>query len=317
VGPVLKENHRIHFFIHAEDDEDAWQYKSFLGKISKIAPGSIESLDNDAGASGADDEDQDEDEDGENAGKIDTSKRRGTVQYTIKIEKAPKPSKACVEILSQKYEKRVDRIVSGPKGSYPSELLAQLMHREAASELMYAEKSHFDVVILLRPDVEYANKIPDQFYLRSNSFFMSITTSQMNTIQVPAFSPYGGFNDRFMISSFGNAAKHYLSIYSGLCGGKSTFDIISHRKNGLVSELPDRRKGLNAERMYAWWMKKGGDYSVSTALLANFVFYRVRRNTSIEEGPDGNLGRRFWLWNPSLSKWSDTLKTHYACAPLR
>jgi len=160
VGPVLKENHRIHFFIHAEDDEDAWQYKSFLGKISKIAPGSIESLDNDAGASaGADDEDQDEDEDGENAGKIDTSKRRGTVQYTIKFEKAPKPSKACVEILSQKYEKRVDRIVSGPKGSYPSELLAQLMHREATSELMYAEKSHFDAVVLLRPDVEYANKI--------------------------------------------------------------------------------------------------------------------------------------------------------------
>ena len=145
---------------------------------------------------------------------------------------------------------------------------------------------------------------------------MSITTSQMNTIQVPAFAPYGGFNDRFMISSFGNAAKHYLSIYSGLCGEKSASDIITYRKNGLVNELPDRRKGLNAERMYAWWMKKG-DYSVSTALLANFVFYRVRRNTSIEEGPDGNLGRRFWLWNPSLSKWSDTLKTHYACAPLR
>lgn len=313
VGPVLKEKHRIHFFIHAEDDEDAWQYKSFLRKISKIAPGSIGSLDNDAGA-GADESD-DNNEDGEKAGKIGTSKGGGTIQYTIKIEKAPKASKACVEIFSKKYEKRVDRIVSGPKGSYPSELLAQLMHREATSELMYAEKSHFDVVVLLRPDVEYANKIPIQFYLRSNSFFMSITTSQMNTIQVPAFAPYGGFNDRFMISSFGNAAKHYLSIYSGLCGEKSASDIITYRKNGLVNELPDRRKGLNAERIYAWWMKKG-DYSVSTALLANFVFYRVRRNVSMEEGPDGNLGRRFWLWNPSLSKWSDTVKRHFACAPL-
>jgi hypothetical protein len=284
VKPILDRKHRVHFFIRAEADEDAWQYEAFAEEINKRR--------NNDGKRGED----------------DASPPR--LRYTLEIESVPEPSKKCVEIFSKKYEKRADRIARGPKGSYPRELLTQLMYREASSELMYAEKSHFDVVVLLRPDVEYGNEIPADFYTRSSSFFKS-DSLQMKTVHAPAWSPYGGVNDRLMVSRVGEAAKHYLSLYSGLCGGKNNFE------EGVVHELPNRRQGLNAERIYAWWMKEKGGYSVSTKLLANFVFYRTRRDETIEDGPDGKLGRRFWLWNPSRSKWSDTLRRHYACTPLR
>ena len=291
VRPILDANtKRVHFFIHAEDDEDAWQYKSFMDELALKAKGRSQ-----GGA------------ENRNAIKKNAS-TPVSIQYTLRIGEIPEPSKRCIEILSKKYEKRVDKIVRGPKGSYPSELLTQLMYREASSKLMYAEKSSFDILILLRPDVEYADKIPAHFYLRLSPFFTS--SSEMNTIHVPAWSSYGGINDRFMISTVGDAAKHYLSLYSGLCGGENNFE------EGIVNKLPNRRKGLNAERIYAWWMKERGGYLVSTKLLANFVFYRIRRDQSIEDGPDGKLGRQFWLWNPSRSKWSDTLRRHYACTPL-
>ena len=125
-------------------------------------------------------------------------------------------------------------------------------------------------------------------------FFTS--NNQLIPIHVPAWSPFCGINDRLMVSRIGDAVKHYLSLYSGLCGGKNNFE------EGVVHKLPNRRKGLNAERIYAWWMKEKGGYSVSIKLLANFVFYRVRRDEIIKDGPDGKLGRQFWPWNPSRSK---------------
>jgi hypothetical protein len=298
VKPILDRKHRVHFFIRAEADEDAWQYEAFAEEINKRRREEEEE----------EEEERRRNNDGKKRGEDDASPPR--LRYTLEIETVPEPSKKCVEIFSKKYEKRADRIARGPKGSYPRELLTHFMHREASSELMYAEKSHFDVVVLLRPDVEYGSEIPADFYTRSSSFFKS-DSLQMKTVHVPAWSPYGGVNDRLMVSRVGEAAKHYLSLYSGLCGGKHNFE------EGVVHELPNRRKGLNAERIYAWWMKEKGGYSVSTKLLANFVFYRVRRDESIEDGPDGNLGRQFWLWNPSRSKWSDTLRRHYACTPLR
>ena len=296
VKPILDRKHtRVHFFIRAEADEDAWQFEAFAEEIDKRRREEEEEKrrrNNEYGKRGED----------------DPSPPR--LRYTLEIETVPEPSKKCVETFSKKYEKRADRIARGTKGSYPRELLTQLMYREASSELMYAEKSHFDVVVLLRPDVEYGNEIPADFYTRSSSFFKS-DSLQMKTVHVPAWSPYGGVNDRLMVSRVGEAAKHYLSLYSGLCGGKNNFE------EGVMHELPNRRKGLNAERIYAWWMKEKGGYLVSTKLLANFVFYRVRRDETIEDGPDGKLGRQFWLWNPSRSKWSDTLRRHYACTPLR
>jgi hypothetical protein len=297
VKPILDRKHRVHFFIRAEADEDAWQYEAFAEEINKRRREEEE-----------EEEKRRRNNDGKKRGEDDASPPR--LRYTLEIETVPEPSKKCVEIFSKKYEKRADRIARGPKGSYPRELLTHFMYREASSELMYAEKSHFDVVVLLRPDVEYGSEIPADFYTRSSSFFKS-DSLQMKTVHVPAWSPYGGVNDRLMVSRVGEAAKHYLSLYSGLCGGKHNFE------EGVVHELPNRRKGLNAERIYAWWMKEKGGYSVSTKLLANFVFYRVRRDESIEDGPDGKLGRQFWLWNPSRSKWSDTLRRHYACTPLR
>jgi len=299
VKPILDRKHRVHFFIRAEADEDAWQYEAFAEEINKRRREEEEE----------EEEKRRRNNDGKKRGEDDASPPR-RLRYTLEIETVPEPSKKCVEIFSRKYEKRADRIARGPKGSYPRELLTQLMYREASSELMYAEKSQFDVVVLLRPDVEYGNEIPADFYTRSSSFFKS-DSLQMKTVHAPAWSPYGGVNDRLMVSRVGEAAKHYLSLYSGLCGGKNNFE------EGVVHELSNRRKGLNAERIYAWWMKEKGGYSVSTKLLANFVFYRVRRDESIEDGPDGNLGRQFWLWNPSRSKWSDTLRRHYACTPLR
>jgi hypothetical protein len=298
VKPILDRKHRVHFFIRAEADEDAWQYEAFAEEINKRRREEEEE----------EEEKRRRNNDGKKRGEDDASPPR--LRYTLEIETVPEPSKKCVEIFSKKYEKRADRIARGPKGSYPRELLTHFMYREASSELMYAEKSHFDVVVLLRPDVEYGSEIPADFYTRSSSFFKS-DSLQMKTVHVPAWSPYGGVNDRLMVSRVGEAAKHYLSLYSGLCGGKHNFE------EGVVHELPNRRKGLNAERIYAWWMKEKGGYSVSTKLLANFVFYRVRRDESIEDGPDGKLGRQFWLWNPSRSKWSDTLRRHYACTPLR
>ena len=296
VKPILDRKHtRVHFFIRAEADEDAWQFEAFAEEIDKRRREEEEEKrrrNNEYGKRGED----------------DPSPPR--LRYTLEIETVPEPSEKCVETFSKKYEKRADRIARGTKGSYPRELLTQLMYREASSELMYAEKTHFDVVVLLRPDVEYGDEIPADFYTRSSSFFRS-DSLQMKTVHAPAWSPYGGVNDRLMVSRVGEAAKHYLSLYSGLCGGKNNFE------EGVVHELSNRRKGLNAERIYAWWMKEKGGYSVSTKLLANFVFYRVRRDESIEDGPDGNLGRQFWLWNPSRSKWSDTLRRHYACTPLR
>ena len=294
VKPILDRKHRVHFFIRAEADEDAWQFEAFAEEIKKRRREEEE-------------EKRRRNNDGER-GEDDPSPPR--LRYTLEIETGPEPSEKCVEMFSKKYEKRADRIARGPKGSYPRELLTQLMYREASSELMYAEKSHFDVVMLLRPDVEYGNEIPADFYTRSSSFFKS-DSLQMKTVHAPAWSPFGGVNDRLMVSRVGEAAKHYLSLYSGLCGGKNNFE------EGVVHELPNRRKGLNAERIYAWWMKEKGGYSVSTKLLANFVFYRVRRDETLEDGPDRKLGRQFWLWNPSRSKWSDTLRRHYACTPLR
>jgi len=297
VKPILDDGKHtsVHFFIRAEADEDAWQFEAFAEEIDKRRREEEEEKrrrNNEYGK----------------RGEGDPSPPR--LRYTLEIETVPEPSEKCVETFSKKYEKRADRIARGTKGSYPRELLTQLMYREASSELMYAEKSHFDVVVLLRPDVEYGDEIPADFYTRSSSFFKS-DGLQTKTVHAPAWSPFGGVNDRLMVSRVGEAAKHYLSLYSGLCGGKNNFE------EGVVRELPNRRRGLNAERIYAWWMKKKGGYSVSTKLLANFVFYRARRDESIEDGPDGNLGRQFWLWNPSRSKWSDTLRRHYACTPLR
>lgn len=182
IEPVLEEKHQIHFFIYAEDDEDVWQYKSFVAEITKKNA----SIKRNSMARA-----------GENLLKQSTS-TEASLRYTLKIAQPPKPSERCVNILSKKYEKSVDKVVRGPKGSYPGEFLTQLMQREASGALMYAEKCNFDVVILLRPDVEYANRIPIEILRRSSAFFTS--SNEVYTVHVPAWAPCGGFNDRLMIS---------------------------------------------------------------------------------------------------------------------
>ncbi len=86
------------------------------------------------------------------------------------------------------------------------------------------------MVILIRPDVVYTSPLPPLWQF------------DKDTVQVPPWLPFGGINDRFLVSGTGPALDHHLGLYSCLCD------------KGFVTKLPRRRKGMNAERVYAWWL---------------------------------------------------------------
>ena len=86
------------------------------------------------------------------------------------------------------------------------------------------------MVILIRPDVVYTSPLPPLWQF------------DKDTVQVPPWLPFGGINDRFLVSGTGPALDHHLGLYSCLCD------------KGFVTKLPRRRKVMNAERVYAWWL---------------------------------------------------------------
>ena len=116
-------------------------------------------------------------------------------------------------------------------------------------------------------------------------------------------------NNRFLVARSGPAVDHYWGLHTGLCD------------KGFVTRLPWRWKGMNAERIYAWWMRRGG-FQVETWLLKKFVFYRLRRSAALAESPDSDFGQRKGAtifnskYNPSSVPWSSVLKNLSLCPPL-
>ena len=80
-------------------------------------------------------------------------------------------------------------------------------------------------------------------------------------------------------------------------------------------------------RLAAEWNKRRWRFTVSTNLLRDFVFYRVRRGETISQSPDAmygvrantwgfGLGTRRLGWNSLPKRWVDVLKDVASCEPL-
>jgi hypothetical protein len=247
------------------------------------------------------------------------------IDHTLVLETRPTPPPLCVAALHARYEQRMGKLVT-QGNTYAAELLSQLSYRESVNGLRKEFESkrgmRFDAALMIRPDVEYASPLP----------LLCGGEKEDNRVHAPAWSSFGGVNDRFLVSAAGRALDHYMGLYSGLC------------RNGMVTKLPWRwsGKGLNTERIYGWWMKQtshtnmnlgrggggggGGRFQVSTWMLRDFVFYRTRRNVPLDDkrSPDADFGRgisgrgKFWnrRRNPSPTPWKDVLDKLKTCVPL-
>ena len=223
------------------------------------------------------------------------------VRYQIDMRGLSGAAPQCSMALDEKYETRIGRVVK-EGASYGAELLVQLKYRESVNSLRKkfeeTEGIAFDAIILARPDVVYTSSLPPLCVLDDN------------IVQAPPWQPYGGINDRFLVARSGPAVDHYLGLYTGLCD------------KGFVTRLPRRWwKGMNAERIYAWWMRQGG-FQVETSLMKKFVFYRLRRSATLAESPDSDFGQHKGAtifnskYNPSSVPWSSVLKNLTLCPQL-
>ena len=230
---------------------------------------------------------------------LDQVSKRG-IRYQIELEGVKSAATQCAKALDDKYESRMQRLVIGGE-TYAAELLTQLKYRESVNSLRKRIESAkgitFDVVILARPDVVYTIPLPP------------LCRFDNDAVQVPSWQPYGGINDRFLISGSGPALDHYLGLYTGLCD------------KGFVTKLPRRSRGMNAERIYAWWLRQGG-FRIQTSLLKTFVFYRLRRGATLWESPDADFGQHKgatvfnWKYNPSVVPWSNVVENLSRCPRL-
>jgi len=249
------------------------------------------------------------------------------IDHTLVLETRPAAPPRCVAALHARYEQRASKIVA--RGAiYAAERLSHLSYRESVNGLrkkfQREQGVRFDAAVMIRPDVEYASPLPP----------LCGGEKEDNVVHAPAWSSFGGVNDRFLVSGAGRALDHYMGLYSGLC------------RDGMVTKLPWRwsGKGLNSERIYGWWMKQrestttdtdqagsgggggGGEgrFRVSTWMLRDFVFYRTRRNVPLddERSPDAEFGRgvagKGWhrRRNPSPTPWANVLDRFNTCVPL-
>ena len=224
--------------------------------------------------------------------------KRG-IRYHIETQHPRMAATKCAMALDNKYEARMQRLMK-EYNTYAAELLTHLKYRESVNSLRKEfEKTGitFDVVILARPDVVYTSPLPPLCHFDDY------------TVQVPPWQSYGGINDRFLIARNGPALDHYLGLHSGLCD------------RGFVTKLPWRRRGLNAERIYAWWLRQG-DFRVEKWYLKRFVFYRLRRGAGLSESPDADFGQCKGAtvfngkYNPSSVPWSSVVDSLSRCPPL-
>ena len=231
---------------------------------------------------------------------LDQISKRG-IRYHIEMQEVHLGATQCARALDEKYEKRMQRLVK--EGNlYAAELLTQLKFRESVNSLRKKfEKSEgvaFDVVILARPDVVYTSSL------------QSLCIFDKDVVHVPPWQSYGGINDRFLISRSGPALDHYLGLHTALCD------------EGFVAKLPRRRKGMNSERIYSWWLRQGG-FRIQTWLLKDFVFYRMRRGATLSESPDADFGQHKGAtlfnqkYNPSAVRWSSVMNRLSQCPPLQ
>ena len=303
VAPFLDAGHSVRVFVSARDDADAWQYGAFINKCEETF--GSESF----------------------AGKV-------------VVETPTKPPGTCVDAVWATYEKSkaLEPLWGKP---YVEELLVQYAQKESASTLRRKHEAEndagaFDIVALVRPDVQYASKLQLQ---------RLPCTPKPHTVHAPGWQQYLGMNDRMLIASPPGAAfNHYISLYSGLCLGDE-----KEGKKPAAIEIPRTKKGLNSERLYAWWMRRhdlaGYDdkenhdivarkadelakltglrsrlaaewnkrrwrFTVSTNLLRDFVFYRVRRGepprSALSQSPDAFYGVRakhLGFWFGYTSSW--------------
>ncbi len=324
VAPFLDAGHSVHVFVSASDDDDAWQYGAFINKCEETF---------------------------------------GSQSFAGKVvvETPTKPPGTCVDAVWATYEKSkaLEPLWGKP---YVEELLVQYAQKELASTLRRKHEAEndagaFDIVALVRPDVQYASKLQLQ---------RLPCTPKPHTVHAPRWQQYLGMNDRMLIASPPGAAfNHYVSLYSGLCLGDE-----KEGKKPAAIEIPRTKKGLNSERLYAWWMrrhdlagyadkenhdivarkadelakltglrsrlavewnKQRWRFTVSTNLLRDFVFYRVRRGetplSALSQSPDAiygvlakswgfGLGTGRLGWNSSPKRWVDVLKDVESCEPL-
>jgi len=230
---------------------------------------------------------------------LDQVSKRG-IRYHIEMQNVNFAATQCAMALDDKYESRMRRLVKAGN-TYAAELLTQLKYRESVNflrkKLERTEGITFDVIILARPDVVYTSPLPPMCRFDDDA------------VHVPPWQPYGGINDRFLISRNGPALDHYLGLHKGLC------------HIGFVSKLPRRWKGMNAERIYAWWVQQGG-FRTETGLLRKFVFYRLRRGATLWDSPDADFGQHKgatvfnWKYNPSAVPWSSVIDSLSRCPRL-
>lgn len=104
-------------------------------------------------------------------------------------------------------------------------------------------KNNYDYIIFLRPDVKYLNKFDTKFFNLVND----------NTICIPNFQTFAGFNDRFCITTYKN----------GLLYGKLYNNLLEYSK----------KHPLHSETFMGYYMKKIYGLKI---LFIPFYFNRVR-----------------------------------------
>lgn len=230
---------------------------------------------------------------------LDQLSKRG-IRYEIEMQGTRLAASQCSMALDEKYETRMRRLVK-EGDTYAEEPLTRMKYRESVNSLRktfeMTEGITFDAIILARQDVVYTSSLPPLCVLKDN------------IVQVPPWQSWGGINDRFLVARSGSALDHYLGLYTGLCD------------KGFVTRLPWRWRGYNAERIYEWWMRRGG-FQVETWLLNKFVFYRLRRGATLAESPDSDFGQHKGAtifnskYNPTSVPWPSVLKNLSECHPL-
>jgi len=148
--------------------------------------------------------------------------------------------------------------------------------------------SPFAWIVVARPDVAFADEIPAD---------RACVPPGGRRVHVPWFHSRGGANDRFAMAPPEGAAE-YLGLYDSLCDNHALAAAEDYA--GMIPRGVD-----SSEKVLRWHLRRR-HVATDPWLLFNFVFYRVRSESSFDDwdrSPDTRLaGSPF---NPSRGRWSD------------
>lgn len=149
-------------------------------------------------------------------------------------------------------------------------------------------RSPFAWIVVARPDVAFADEIPAD---------RACVPPGGRRVHVPWFHSRGGANDRFAMAPPEGAAE-YLGLYDSLCDNHAL--AAGEDYAGMIPRGVD-----SSEKVLRWHLRRR-HVATDPWLLFNFVFYRVRSESSFDDrdrSPDTRLaGSPF---NPSRGRWSD------------